>query len=293
MKRAAFVLLGVLVLAPCVQAQPTREQVRHTVGYTAKLKREDGGFAPAAGIEKSSLRATSSALRALRYFGFELGLEDKAKCEKFVASCFDKASGGFADVPGGKPDVTTTAVGLMAVVELKMPREPYEAPAEKYLSDNAKTLDEIRIAVAGLEAVEKKSSQAAAWTETVLKMANDDATFGKGDGKARDTGGATVALLRLGAKLEKKDEVLKALNAGQRKDGGFGKADAKTSDLESSYRVMRCYHMLKEKPDAAKLAGFVASCRNEDGGYGVTPGDKSSVSGTYYAAIITHWLAEK
>jgi prenyltransferase beta subunit len=293
MKRAAFVLLGFVLLAQCVRAQPTREQVKGTSAYLIKLKRDDGGFAPAAGVEKSSLRATSSCLRAMRYFGFELPLEDKAKCEKFVASCFDKGSGGFADAPGGKPDVTTTAVGLMAVVELKMPREPYEAPAVKYLGDNAKTFDEIRIAVAGLEAVAKKSPQAAAWTETVLKMANDDATFGKGDGQARDTGGATVALLRLGAKLDKKDAVLKALNAGQRKDGGFGKADAKTSDLESSYRVARCYHMLKEKPDAAKLAAFVASCRNDDGGYGVAPGEKSSASGAYYAAIITHWLAEK
>jgi prenyltransferase beta subunit len=290
MKRAAFVLLAFVLLTPCVRAQ-TPEQKKATLDFLAKLQNKDGGFSPAPGADKSSLRATSSALRALKYFGG--GLTDKAPATKFVESCFDKASGGFADAPGGKPDVATAAIGLMAVVELKMPRDPYETPVLKYLSENAKTFDEIRIAVAGLEAVEKKSPRANAWTETVRKMANADGTFGKGDGQARDTGGAVVALLRLGEKAEKKDAVLKALNAGQRKDGGFGKADAKTSDLESSYRVMRCYHMLKEKPDAAKLAGFVASCRNEDGGYGVTPGAKSSVSGTYYAATITHWLAEK
>jgi prenyltransferase beta subunit len=290
MKRTAFVLLGVLLVAPCAQAQ-TADQKKAAVAYVQKLQNRDGGFSPAAGVEKSSLRATSSALRAMKYFDGKL--TDTTMCAKFVESCFDKAAGGFADAPGGKPDVTTTAVGLMAVVELKMPRDPYETACVKYLSENAKTFDEIRIAVAGLEAVEKKSPQTEAWVEAVKKTGNNDGTFGKGDGLARDTGGATVALLRLGAKPEGKDSVLKTLNAGQRKDGGFGKADAKASDLESSYRVMRCYHMLKAKPDADKMAAFVANCRNDDGGYGVAPGEKSSASGTYYASIITHWLAEK
>ncbi|MGO9416384.1 MAG: prenyltransferase/squalene oxidase repeat-containing protein [Syntrophobacteraceae bacterium] len=50
---------------------------------------------------------------------------------------------------------------------------------------------------------------------------------------------------------------------------------------------------MKEKPDAAKLRAFVAKCRNADGGYGVMPGQKSTGSGTYFAAIILHWLDEK
>ena len=40
----------------------------------------------------------------------------------------------------------------------------------------------------------------------------------------------------------------------------------------------------------SKLKGFIAKCRNDDGGYGVTPGSPSTVSGTYYAAIVTYWL---
>ena len=69
----------------------------------------------------------------------------------FVMSCHDKASGGFADVPGGKPDVASTAVGLMALVDLKMKTEKYEDEALFYLSDHAKTFEEIRIAVAAVE----------------------------------------------------------------------------------------------------------------------------------------------
>jgi hypothetical protein len=115
----------------------------------------------------------------------------------------------------------------------------------------------------------------------------------KGAGQARDTGGAVVAVLRLGGKVEHRDKVLEALKAGQRDDGGYGKADAKGSDLETTYRVLRAFHMLKDRPDAEKVRKFVAKCRNEDDGYGVMPGQPSAVGGTYFASIILHWLAEK
>jgi hypothetical protein len=40
------------------------------------------------------------------------------------------------------------------------------------------------------------------------------------------------------------------------------------------------------------MRDFVASCRNKDGGYGVKPGDPSTMSGAYYAAIVSKWLDE-
>ena len=122
----------------------------------------------------------------------------------------------------------------------------------------------------------------------------EQTTAGKGDGAARETGSVVVALLRLGGKVENQDAVLKALRAGQRSDGGFGKEGAKESDLESSYRILRCFHMLKSKPEAPdKLRAFVATCRNRDGGYGAAPGQPSTVAGTYFASIVLHWLDEK
>ena len=73
----------------------------------------------------------------------------------------------------------------------------------------------------------------------------------------------------------------------------IGKAGAKGSDLETTYRVMRAFHLLKEKPkDVAKLKEFISKCRNADGGYGVAPGQPSTVSGTYYAAVVGKWLGE-
>src|SRR5262249_53386708 len=112
--------------------------------------------------------------------------------------------------------------------------------------------------------------------------------------RARDTGGAVVAALRLGSKTENREGVLKILKAGQREDGGFSKAGADSSDLETAYRVTRAFVILQDRPvDVPSLRGFVAKCRNEDGGYGAPPGQPSSAGSTYYAAIILNWLAEK
>jgi prenyltransferase beta subunit len=279
-----------LVTAPA-RAQ-TPDEKKATVAWLGKLQTPDGGFQPAPGQAPSGLRATSSSLRALKYFGGEV--PDREKAGAFVRSCFLKDSGGFADRPGGKPDVALTAVGLMALVELKLDTGPYESAALEYLGEHVKTFEDVRIAAAGLEAVGKQPPQAEKWREQVLALRNRDGTFGKGDGQARDTGGAVVALLRLGVKVEDREAVVKTLDAGQRKDGGFGKEGAGQSDLETTYRVMRCYHMLKSQPAGAdRCREFIARCRNADGGYGVGPGQPSGTSGTYFAGTILHWLDEK
>src|SRR5262249_34444325 len=147
------------------------EQAKATVAYLRALQTDIGGFTARAASpagEKSnepSLRATSSTLRALKYFGGEPKNREAAK--RFVARCFDKASRVFSDNPGTKPDFTSTAVGLMALVELKMPIDDYREPAVKYLAANAKTFEDIRIAAAGLEAVGKRPPQADDWVKQV------------------------------------------------------------------------------------------------------------------------------
>ncbi len=282
----------VLVLVAAPVSGQTPEQKKATIAYLQKLQNKDGGFRPSAAVETSSLRATSSALRALKYFGGEV--PDRAAAAEFVKKCHDKASGGFADEPrDGNPNVVKL---LHVLVELRIPTESYEAGAITYLDENVKTFDDIRIAVAGLEAIGKKSPQNDRWSGQVAKLANRDFLFGTGDGVARDTGGSVVALLRMRLSLlEGQDkDIVRALDAGQRRDGGFGKAGVAGSDLESSYRVLRCYHMLKKQPErAAALREFVAKCRNDDGGYGVAPGEKSAVGSTYFGSIILHWLDEK
>ena len=294
MKRISLILIGFLLASMPVRAGEAG--VKQTIAYLQKLQTPTSGFlpqAPAPNIRIApTLRATASAMRALHYFGADI--PNKDACIKYVDSCFDPKWGGFSDMPNGKPGVFETAVGLMAVVELKMPADKYVAGAVKYLSDNAKTFEEIRIAAAGLESVKQKSAKNDEWVKEMTRLMDKDGIVGKGPGQARATGGTVVAALRLGVKLQDAGGILKVLKDGQRQNGGWGKADSEiASDLETTYRVMRCFVMLKARPaNVEGVRSFVAKCRNEDGGYGVAPGQTSSVSGTYFASIITHWLKQ-
>ena len=294
MKRICFLLIGCVIAS--ASAHAGEPGVKQTIAYVQKLQTNTGGFlsqAPQPNIRIApTLRATSAGVRALKYLGAEL--PNKEACIKYVESCHDAETGGFGDMPKGKPDVFTTAVGLMAVTELKLPTEKYAKGAVKYLSDNAKTFDDIRIAVAGLERLKMKSAKNFEWLKEVKQGMSEDASFGTGPGQARETASRVVTLLRLGRVPDADNSILKILSAGQRQNGGWGKADNEiASDLETTYRVMRCYHMLKGKPGNVEgVRSFVAKCRNADGGYGIAPGQTSTIAGTYFAAIILHWLKE-
>jgi prenyltransferase beta subunit len=280
--------LCLLVAALPVFAQ-SDAQKKATIDYLQRLQADDGGFRPDARTAGSDLPATSAAIRALKYFGG--APRDKDACAAFVKSCFHKPGDGFAPVPGGRAAYRSTAVGIMAVVELKMPTEPYADAVIRYLDEHSKTFEEIRLTAASFEALGTRPPHADAWLAEIAKLRHDDGTYGEGDNVARATGGAVCAVLRLGGKVAHPDNVLRALGAGQRKDGGFGKAGAEGSDLETTYRVMRAFHMLKAKPEGAdRVRAFIARCRNDDGGYGVSPGQQSSVSGVYFAGIIMKWL---
>jgi len=290
-----------LVLAlflPLPLAAQTADEKKATVRFVASLQQPDGGFIAATltkestVVPASSLRATSAAVRAIRYFGGEVPNPDKAAA--FVTSCYDRQTGGFADQPKGTPDVTLTAIGMMAAAELYPDRfDP--APSNRFLANNAKSFEERRLAVAGMEAAKVFVPVIKDWFAEIRRNANPDGTYGKGDAQARETGGVVAMFLRAGEKLpdDQRRAVVAVLRAGQRSDGGFGKPADKGSDGETTYRVMRAFHLLKEKPKYVEgVRQFFAKCRNADGGYGVAPGQPSTVSGTYYAAAVGRWLGE-
>ncbi len=291
MMRLGFALLGfALFLAP-VHGQ-TPEQRQATLAYVRNLQTPSGGFRPSASQEMPSLRATSTALRALKYFGQPL--EDMKSAREFFRRCYQPELGAFVDRPEATtPDVATTAIGLMAGIELKMPVARYSPAIVHYLTEHSREFPDIRIAAAALESIQTPAPRAAAWLKVLAGMRNADGTYGKGEDLARETGSVVVTVLRLGGNVEARDKVLATMRASQRADGAFGKGGTKTSDLESTYRIMRAFMMLKEKPkDSTALRGFIAKCRNSDGGYGVEPGQPSTIAGTYYAGIILHWLDE-
>jgi hypothetical protein len=290
--------LLLMVLLPLPLLAQTPGEKKATLAFLVALQRPDGGFIAAPidpksskPVPQSSLRAASAAVRAIKYMGGTVPNSEKVR--EFIKACYIKETGAFADTPGGPSDLTSTAVGMMATAELE--KNPRLDDSVTYLAKNANTFEERRLAVAGMEAANKFDPVIKSWFADITKSVNPDGSFGKDDGRARESGGVAAMLLRAGEKLydNQRKAIVAALKAGQRLDGGFGKEGAKDSDGETTYRVMRAFHLLKEKPtEIEKLKDFLSRCRNADGGYGVVPGQPSSVSGTYYAAIILHWLAE-
>jgi hypothetical protein len=175
-----------------------------------------------------------------------------------------------------------------------MPRDKYQDASIKYLSDNSKGFADIRIAVAGLESIGKKSPKTNDWRKEIGPILLAKGDDNPKNGAARAVGSLAVTHLRLGPKkLEPAEPVIQLLRAGQLKSGGYGKEGTDKGDLESTYRVMRAFVMLKAQPKNLEgLRSFVAKCRNDDGGYGISPGQLSDMSGTYFAAIIRHWLKD-
>jgi dienelactone hydrolase len=277
-------MIGVIGIALPARAQSPAEFAQ-TATFAAAHQNKDGGFASKPG-QPSTLGATNSGLRVLKHVGGTL--PDVLNCIKFVKSCRD-SSGGFAQTPGGKPDVPTTAVGLMAASELKIADETMIKEASAYFGKNAKSFEEVRMAIAGMEAVATPSPDFPRWFEQIQAMRNPKGTWGDGPGEAYATGGAAAAILRMKMKLDQREAVIAALKAGQRSEGGWSK-DAGPPELGATYRVMRAFYMLGEKPDVEKLLGFVARCRHSDGCYSSSPGGTGDLGGTYTATIVIYWL---
>jgi hypothetical protein len=294
-----FTLVFLAPIAAQAQTKEIQDAVAARLGtlkYVASLHDEaSGAFKPDA-MGKPSLRATSAAVRAWKYLGgekFGAKFPDKEKAATFVMSCYDPKTGGFADAPGGMADVFTTAVGVMAAVELDVPKEKF-AKAMSFIRENVKSFEDARIGAAAVEAWGSTSSPFPLpdWRKLDEALAARSEPPA-GEDPARKVGSVVAMTLRLGNPVPMPERQVELMEKGRRADGGWGKADEKTSDLESMYRVMRAFHMLKEKPkDVAKIREFLAKCRNADNGYGIAPGKPSGVGPVYYYAIITHWLDE-
>ncbi len=280
----AFVLaaLGAAWMVPASSAQ-TPAEMAQTAAYAAAHQNKDGGFAAKAG-QPSSLGATHSALKILKHVGGSV--PDVLGCVKYVKSC-RVAGGGFAQAPGGKPDVVTTAIGLMAASELKISDSDMIREAVAYLG-RARVFEEVRMAAAGLESIGVYSPDTPRWYGQLQAMRNSGGSFGSGAAVPFVTGGVTAAILRLGMPLEHRDAIVRAIKAGQRPEGGWSKDDG-PPDLSSSYRIMRAMFMMRERPDIDRLLAFVARCRKSDGSYSATPDGEGSLGGTYLGSILVYW----
>ncbi len=288
MKRIIFgIICSVIILsfATFLSAEPlARDQREATFRYILSLQNDDGGFRAAAAPGPSLLSATSSAIRALKNLGGPID----TRPEKTVLTCLD-SSGGFSDTPGGKPEVRFTWMGVNALVNMKGGPPPQMDKIWKFVAANAKSLyPDIYFATSIVEDTKIKPPQRAAWLAAMDATLKPGGTYGK---NVDDLAHTVVIILRLGGKLKDRPQVAKALKAAQGPEGSFS-GNGKDYDMPGTYTVMRALWMMYEKPNLEAVKKFVASCRNADGGYGVSPGKPSSVTPTYMASSVLRWADE-
>src|SRR5262245_899717 len=111
----------VMVAAPIARAQKlTPEQVEQSVRFINSLQASDGGYR-ASPRDESDLSATTASLRALKYLHPQARPRDREAVEKYVKQLYDPAKGSYSLRLGTPPDVRSTATGVMAAAELKLP----------------------------------------------------------------------------------------------------------------------------------------------------------------------------
>lgn len=281
-----FLAVGVVVhsLGSPAHSQTTAELAK-TAATIESLQNPDWGFAPAPG-EPSDLRATSQAVRSLRYVGG--AVPDVLGCIGFIKAC-QTESGGFANTPGGEPDSRVTSMGLIAAAELKALDKSMIDGALAYFHEHAKEIEEVRLAIAAVDAAGAKSPDMPRWIDQINSLREADGGFGDGPDRAFKAGTIGATIPRGGGTLKDPDAIAEAIKSGQQPDGGWTEGDGPSS-LSGCYRVFRALHMLKVKPDLEALRGFIARCRTDNGLYANTPGGKGDQRATYYATIMIHWI---
>jgi prenyltransferase beta subunit len=278
---------------------------KSTIEYLQRCRHADGGYG---NTPASSLAATSAALRALKHFGGQP--EELLRTKEYVWSCFQRATGQFADQPGGTPNYRTTASGVMAVVAMGEKFSPADLSRIQVTLLKSDQPEEVRLGAAAIETLildGQLNKVPSEWQPLLVRVfkkdRQQDGTYGQGPAKARTTAGYTAAFLRLGYPVAEKQRILELLKESQHVTGSWTNEQGQP-DLEASYRVMRCLYLMRCKDVLLldRCEKFIASCRQSDGGYGIAPpssssGEKkvssvSTISGTYFCGSMLHWIEE-
>jgi hypothetical protein len=290
-------LLLLLPQSPADVRNHGSDASRKTLEFLKSCSQEDGGYAAEPNGKRSSLSATSAALRSIRHFGGAPEQPDRTK--RFVWSCFRRGTGQFADQPEGKLAYRATVSGIFAVITLKEKFTPADVSRLQQRLYQTDDLEELRLGAAGIEALVLEGQLdkvPAEWqkhlTRVFKKELQADGTYGQGAGQARTTGGIAAAYLRLGFPIGERSHVIEVLMKGQHESGGWTN-DRGEPDVEATYRVMRCLYLLrvKDKGVLDRCKSCVERCRKSDGGYGNLVGT-SAVSTTYFAGSILNWISD-
>jgi hypothetical protein len=282
----SILIVSVFVLTAASWAGPlTPDERKATLDFLASLQNDDGGYRAAPAPGPSELGATSNTTRAIQNLGGEA--KNKDATIKYIMQ-FAHESGGFAEKPGGAPDIRSTWSAASALSVLRGSAPPNADKIISYLSAtaNPKSLyPDLYFSAGALEYMKMTSPKAQEWVAAFEATRKPDGSYGEG---VDNTAHAVVTSLRLGGSIKDPAATGKFLKAAQRQSGGF-EGQEKVVDLAATYTIMRALAMLKDKPNLETLYQYVSSRRNPDGGYGLDPGKPSNVTGTYRASSLLRW----
>ena len=166
----------VLVLGNAQAQDPGRQA---TVAYIHTLQADNGGFkADSTDKNGPSLRSTTSAVRGAP--SFRRSSRQPAGMSTICRRLPRWPNRRLRGRTQGQNRRGLDSIGLMAIKALGMPAGKYGPGANKYLTEQVVSFEDIRIAAAGLESIDAKSSKNQAWLDMVLKMRGSDGTFGAG-----------------------------------------------------------------------------------------------------------------
>lgn len=253
-----------------------------TVAFLTALQNSDGGFSAKPG-ESSTLAATSTAIRALKYI--DAKPKNTPAAIGYIKSCRDAKSGGFALTPGGRVDLSSTAMGIVALGALNLLDDEWMPRAIDYLVKQANKVENIRLALGCLGMIDKTLPQFPEWHQKLLATRNVDGTWGQGKNIVTETGELADRILTMNFDLEKRYIVITVLKQSQNQDGGWAFSD-KPSSLYATYVVMRAFQRLKVSPDLKRLREFIKARRKPDNTYSGSPKESGDLQSTYFALYI-------
>ena len=129
------------------------------------------------------------------------------------------------------------------------------------------------------------------WNEQLQGMRNPDGTWGEGPAQAYATGGAGAAVLRMGLKLDKRDAVIAALKAGQRRKGAGRRTPGRLTwePPTASCGRFTCFTKSPTSSDCWRSSPAAAS---PTAATRASPAATGDLGGTYTATIVIYWVRQ-
>ncbi|MFO0813051.1 MAG: prenyltransferase/squalene oxidase repeat-containing protein [Gemmatales bacterium] len=281
--------------------QPPSEFVlQGTISFLHLRRMPDGSYSSDIGNRFPNLANTSAALRSFKNLGAKP--DEVSKTKAYIWSCFDTASGQFRDSPAGTPSYRTTAIGIMAVAALGERFTPADLSRLQVTLLKSDKPEEIRLGAAAIETLVldgQLSKVPGEWQAKLTRVFKPDllpdGSYGTGLGKARTTGGYYAAFLRLGYPIANKEAILALLIAQQHTSGGWTNEKGEP-DLEATYRVMRCLHLLqcKDKDVYERCQRFCKGYEVGTGaGFALPARIGPQTAQIYYISSILQWIGKQ